>query len=144
MDAGASKSMMLWKELTLPSPDSLKTNPKIRQQILSSVPSRSALARIQQYGYSDSTNRIPYLPESAYDVGLTLPFDASAYDLACTTPLAPPDVVEERFLNESMTPMMAFEEKQGRFTPSPLKVDHGVAVLEESVELGVPDVITQV
>ncbi|KAL6815094.1 hypothetical protein J3E69DRAFT_375579 [Trichoderma sp. SZMC 28015] len=30
-----------------------------------------------------------------------------------------------------------------RFPPSPLKVPHGVAMLEESVELGVPDVITQ-
>ncbi|KAL7946775.1 hypothetical protein V8C42DRAFT_343707 [Trichoderma barbatum] len=29
------------------------------------------------------------------------------------------------------------------FPPSPLKVPHGVAMLEESVELGVPDVITQ-
>ncbi|UKZ68440.1 uncharacterized protein TrAtP1_009476 [Trichoderma atroviride] len=29
------------------------------------------------------------------------------------------------------------------FTPFPLKVPHGVAMLEESVELGVPDVITQ-
>ncbi|KAM0264957.1 hypothetical protein ACHAQJ_000473 [Trichoderma viride] len=31
-----------------------------------------------------------------------------------------------------------------KFPPSPLKVAHGVAMLEESVELGVPDVITQV
>ncbi|PTB38258.1 hypothetical protein M441DRAFT_249228 [Trichoderma asperellum CBS 433.97] len=30
-----------------------------------------------------------------------------------------------------------------KFTPLPLKVPHGIAVLEESVELGVPDVITQ-
>ncbi|KAL7935609.1 hypothetical protein V8C35DRAFT_278624 [Trichoderma chlorosporum] len=30
-----------------------------------------------------------------------------------------------------------------KFRPSPLKVPHGVAMLEESVELGVPDVITQ-
>ncbi|KAL7784102.1 hypothetical protein V8C37DRAFT_396304 [Trichoderma ceciliae] len=30
-----------------------------------------------------------------------------------------------------------------KFPPSPLKVPHGVAMLEESVELGVPDVITQ-
>ncbi|KOS20828.1 hypothetical protein ESCO_004396 [Escovopsis weberi] len=30
-----------------------------------------------------------------------------------------------------------------RFTPSPLKVGHGVAMLEESVQLGVPDVITE-
>lgn len=30
-----------------------------------------------------------------------------------------------------------------KFAPAPLKVISGVAVLEESVELGVPDVITQ-
>lgn len=30
------------------------------------------------------------------------------------------------------------------FAPSPLKVNRGVAMLEESIELGVPDVITQV
>lgn len=30
-----------------------------------------------------------------------------------------------------------------KFTQSPLKVLYGVAMLEESVELGVPDVITQ-
>ena len=40
--------------------------------------------------------------------------------------------------------MMEFESDEGIFTPAPLKVEHSVAVLEESVELGVPDVITQI
>lgn len=35
-------------------------------------------------------------------------------------------------------------EQGNKFGPSPLKVGHGVAMLEESVELGVPDVITQI
>lgn len=42
-----------------------------------------------------------------------------------------------------VSPMMEHEKDIGKFTPAPLKVDHGVAVLEESMELGVPDVITQ-
>jgi hypothetical protein len=33
---------------------------------------------------------------------------------------------------------------EGKFVSVPLKVGHGVAVLEESVELGVPDVVTQI
>ncbi|KAI1180267.1 hypothetical protein F4777DRAFT_529406 [Nemania sp. FL0916] len=41
------------------------------------------------------------------------------------------------------TPMMAEELEEGRFHPDPLDVGEGIAVLEESVELGVPDVITQ-
>lgn len=86
---------------------------------------------------------IPYLPESAYDVGLTLPFDEDAYEEARRIPLAPPDITEDAYLHEAVSPMMEYEENTGRFTPAPLKVEHGVAVLEESVELGVADVITQ-
>ena len=43
----------------------------------------------------------------------------------------------------SSSPMMEEELEEGCFHETPLEVDHGVAVLEESVELGVPDVITQ-
>ncbi|KAM0283364.1 hypothetical protein ACHAQH_002486 [Verticillium albo-atrum] len=42
------------------------------------------------------------------------------------------------------TDMEAREMKKGRFGPSPLVVDEGIAVLEESVELHVPDVVTQI
>lgn len=41
------------------------------------------------------------------------------------------------------TPMMTEELEEGRFHPDPLDVGDGIAVLEESVELGVPDVLTQ-
>ncbi|KAF7543626.1 hypothetical protein G7046_g9963 [Stylonectria norvegica] len=126
------------------SSTSLKTNPSMRNQVLCSVPSSSALAHVQQSCHScTETHHIPYLPESAYDVGLTLPFDADAYEIARTTPLGPPDSMEETYLHGIVTPMMEYEEEERFFTPAPLKVDHGVAVLEESMELGVPDVITQ-
>lgn len=50
--------------------------------------------------------------------------------------------LRELSLDESSNgPTQSLDEK---FPPSPLKVPHGVAMLEESVELGVPDVITQV
>lgn len=53
--------------------------------------------------------------------------------------------LRELSLDESLnkaTPGL-FQPTNQKFTPSPLKVPHGVAMLEESVELGVPDVITQ-
>jgi hypothetical protein len=45
---------------------------------------------------------------------------------------------------ESATPMMVEEQQEGRFHQEPLNVAEGIAVLEKSVELGVPDVITQI
>lgn len=103
------------------------------------------MARRQQSGNATASKHdASCLLESAYDVGCTVPFDPEAFELARTTPLARPDIAEELFLQECPTPMMEYERIEGKFTPAPLKVDHGVAVLEESVELGVPDVITQV
>ncbi|CAM1510170.1 Fc.00g005050.m01.CDS01 [Cosmosporella sp. VM-42] len=126
------------------SSNSLKTNPAVRNQVLTSVPSASALAHIQQSGHSTVQDPyVPYLPESAYDVGLTLPFDEEAYELARTTPLPASDPMEHLYLQEAMTPMMEYESVEGRFEPAPLQLENGVAVLEESVELRVPDVITQ-
>ena len=130
--------------LTASSSRSLKTNPGVRIQLLTSVPSSSALVHIQQSSHSTARDHhVPYLPESAYDVGLTLPFDADAYELARTTPLAAPDPMEYLYLQEAPTAMMEYETEEGRFAPAPLQVENGVAVMEESVELGVPDVITQ-
>ncbi|KAM0323306.1 hypothetical protein ACHAQA_008898 [Verticillium albo-atrum] len=42
------------------------------------------------------------------------------------------------------TDMEVREMKRGEFEAAPLKVDEGIAVLEESVELHVPDVVTQI
>jgi hypothetical protein len=90
-----------------------------------------------------SSQSTPYLDEAEYDVGLTLPFDSTTFTTACRTPLSVPDRAEELYFDGQMTAMMSSEAEQGHFTPAPLQVDRGVAVLEESVELGVPDVITQ-
>ncbi len=59
------------------------------------------------------------------------------------TPLPLPTSDEDVFFQGHLTPMMEEELEEGRFHETPLDVEHGVAVLEESVELGVPDVVTQ-
>jgi hypothetical protein len=84
------------------------------------------------------------MPEDAYDVGLTLPLNGSRYERARLTRLPPPNLEEVVFFAEHPTSMMAYEEEEGEFLPEPLQVDRGVAVLEESVELGEADLITQV
>ncbi|OTB07228.1 hypothetical protein M426DRAFT_85775 [Hypoxylon sp. CI-4A] len=58
------------------------------------------------------------------------------------TPLPPCTPEEEAALREHPTKMMEEEMEEGRFHREPLEVDHGVAILEESVSFGVPDVIT--
>ncbi|KAH0441440.1 hypothetical protein CcaCcLH18_02003 [Colletotrichum camelliae] len=45
---------------------------------------------------------------------------------------------------EITTAMEEHEKEEGKFSAQPLKVQNGVAMLEESVELHVPDVMTQV
>lgn len=127
----------------LHSPASLKTNQTTRRQVLSSVPSATALNRIYQSGEGPPDQPFPYLEEDEYDVGLCLPFNEYTFDLARRTPLCPPSISEDDFFNGPKTPMEELEDTEGRFLPAPLKVDHGVAVLEESVELHVPDVVTQ-
>lgn len=71
-----------------------------------------------------------------------VPLDEAAYEGACMTPLEPPDNTEERYFNGPPTPANSIG-ADGKFTPAPLKVGHGVAMLEESVELEIPDVITR-
>ncbi|KAI5863050.1 hypothetical protein GGS23DRAFT_596818 [Durotheca rogersii] len=62
---------------------------------------------------------------------------------ARSTPLPVSTPEEEVSLSNLITQMMREEMEEGRFHGDPLEVDHGVAVLEESVNLAVPDLITQ-
>lgn len=78
------------------------------------------------------------MPESEYDVGLTLPFNQGMYELACMTPLEPRGVSDPRQHSRPAHLLPREEETK------PIPVDHGVAMMEESLELGVPDVVTQV
>lgn len=130
-------------QLTCYSSISLKTNPSARQQMLSSVPSTSALDRIGQFGYLQVGQQVPYLPESEYDVGLTLPFNKSAFESACQTPLEPPNPAEEMYLGRDGTDSANHEELSDALITTQVHVDYGVAMLEESVELGVPDIVAE-
>lgn len=123
------------------SSNSLKLNHDVRSQVMSSVPTSNALDKLAQSG---SSEHIPYLDEAEYDVGLTLPFDEQSFAAACGTPMILPDADEETYFFDHKSPMMQHEEQEGLFRPEPLEVEDGVAVLEESVELGVPDVVMQV
>ncbi|ETS83935.1 hypothetical protein PFICI_05811 [Pestalotiopsis fici W106-1] len=62
---------------------------------------------------------------------------------ACATPLPTPTQQEETFFRETLTQMEEQEIEEGRFHKTPLEVADGIAVLEESVEMHVPDVMTQ-
>ena len=108
------------------------------------MPSANAVHRIAQSRLAYPGQDIPYLDEAEYDVGLTLPFDRALFDVACHTPLGPPDLDEELYFHEHQTAMMGYESESGHFMSEPLEVDRGVAVLEESVQLCVPDVISQI
>ncbi|RYP66448.1 hypothetical protein DL771_007777 [Monosporascus sp. 5C6A] len=68
-------------------------------------------------------------------------YNSSKPVLACWTPLPPPTPSEDAFFQGHPTPMMEEELEEGRFRETPPAVDHGVAVFEESVESGVPDVV---
>ena len=116
----------------------------MRRQLLSSVPSSTALNRIYQSGEGSPDQPFPYLEEDDYDVGLCLPFDEGTFDLARRTPLGPPSTSEDDYFHGVKTSMEELEDTKGCFLSAPLKVVQGVAVLEESVELHVPDVVTQV
>ncbi|KAI1144204.1 hypothetical protein F5Y05DRAFT_418281 [Hypoxylon sp. FL0543] len=62
---------------------------------------------------------------------------------AGVTSLPPPTPGEEANLSQFTTPMEKQEMEEGRFHEEPLDVVHGVALLEESVKFGVPDIVTQ-
>ena len=117
----------------------------MRNQLLMPVSSTNALQHMAQWReYASSNDPIPYLNESEYDVGLMLPFDEQSFKTACRAPLGPPDRAEEMYLEDSTTTTTESQDQQESFTLEPVHVDHGVAMSEESVESGVPDIITQV
>ncbi|ORY68418.1 uncharacterized protein BCR38DRAFT_471985 [Pseudomassariella vexata] len=120
--------------------DSLKTNPRLRRATFDSI-----RTYVDATAHGDHPNLpnpyFPYEPADANDVGLFLPFNKTVFARACITLLPPPSPAEEAYLHE-LAPVV---EQGGRFHEEPLEVgDNGVAVMEESVGLGVPDVVAQV
>lgn len=105
----------------------------------SSADSESVTLADHHSDYSDAT--LPPLPPTpSLNKDGTGPMLLAAH----STPLPPPTLGEEASLNAHASPMMKEELEEGLFHKSPLEVDHGVAVSEENVGLGLPDIITQI
>ncbi|KAI1116199.1 hypothetical protein F5Y14DRAFT_459677 [Nemania sp. NC0429] len=114
------------------SPESLQTNDQVRHQVVKSIAGLT-----HQKFDEDETEEF----RSAYSFKAAA--DQSKVAEARLAATAPELVGEESDSQGLATPMMIEELDEGRFHPDPLDVGDGIAVLEESVELGVPDVLTQ-
>lgn len=70
-------------------------------------------------------------------------FNKAVFAQACVTPLPPPTPLEDAFFHK-LTQMEAEEMDEGYFQERPLEVADGIAVLEESVDIHIPDIVTQI
>ncbi|KAI5926437.1 hypothetical protein F4810DRAFT_707518 [Camillea tinctor] len=114
------------------SPTSLRSNKKIHHQVLSSIDNLVIEAP------GDCSDDM----DSQIDDSCP-PSPRTTLIRASLTPLPPPTHAEEMVIRDTASPMMV-EESEGCFHGEPLDVGDGMAVLEESVDLGVPDLISQV
>lgn len=113
------------------SPESLHTNDQARRQIVGSI-----AGLMHQKLDEDEAEEF----RSVYSFELADKPKRIGAGLASTAP----ELLGEGSNQGLATPMMIEELAEGRFHPDPLDVGDGIAVLEESVELGVADVLTQV
>lgn len=114
----------------------LGTNPQVRDRRGHNINVLLAEQYVQSHPY-------PTLPGESSEFQSTSSHGLSTLDRACLTPLPLPTPEEDPFFHSHPTPMMEEEREEGRIHAGPLAVEHGVAVLEESVDWAVPDVITQ-
>ncbi|KAI0013589.1 hypothetical protein F4779DRAFT_613320 [Xylariaceae sp. FL0662B] len=121
--------------------DSLKENYDTRCQVLRTVKGATNLRRSISFSYDAEEGEAE--GGELENFGSAQLSDSAGFRVAHATPLPPPTPDEQAALHECPTPMMKEEMEEGRFHEQPLEVDHGVAVMEESVGLGVPDVVTQ-
>jgi hypothetical protein len=106
------------------SPDSLKTNSQVRRRVIESIA-----------GLMDQDVDDEVLEEFQSICSLASPDQSGPLRASLQS------IVDGH--SECATPMMMEELEEGCFHEEPLDVCGGVAVLEESVQLGVPDVVTQ-
>ncbi|KAI1132959.1 hypothetical protein F5Y10DRAFT_291038 [Nemania abortiva] len=112
------------------SPRSIKTNDQVRRQVVKSI----VHLMHQRLDEGDTKE-----PQSTY---LSEASDRSE-SLETGPALKTSQTSAGGSGQRTIPPMMAEEREEGCFHQDPLNVGDGIAVLEESVELGVPDVITQ-
>ncbi|KAI1641020.1 hypothetical protein F4809DRAFT_637150 [Biscogniauxia mediterranea] len=114
------------------SPTSLKINKQTHDQVLSSIDGLIIEPPRDDSEDMDLQSAKPPPPSPT-----------TTFIRACLTPLPPPTHGEEKAIRDTASTMMV-EESEGCFHREPLDVGDGVAVLEESVDLGVPDIVSQV
>ncbi|EHA53047.1 hypothetical protein MCOR27_008893 [Pyricularia oryzae] len=153
------------------SPISIRGNSFVRQQVFQTVPGGIVHSSADDLGEKIPRNlpacifeqdRLKYLTEEACDVGLGLPFSQEEYKFACSTMLPPADFDEVFALNDGdtrsastlvvkhldlshdlrpKTKMERIEEEEGHFGENPLQVVDGIALTEEAVQTGTPDIV---
>ncbi|KAI1824838.1 hypothetical protein F4861DRAFT_530736 [Xylaria intraflava] len=116
------------------SPNSLTTNDQVRQQIIESI----AGLMSQEVDEEEI--------EKFQSICSFESRDQSRLLRASLDSIMPPIFGTGHDYQESIAPMTTeeLELREGCFHQEPLDVVDGIAVMEESIELGVPDVITQV
>ncbi|KAH8668507.1 hypothetical protein BX600DRAFT_258123 [Xylariales sp. PMI_506] len=124
------------------SSKSLKSNPEVRNAIFKSV-HVAVGTHDASLSSSNANNRRTYGLVDEYDVGLFLRFNRKVYTRACTTELPAATAEEEAYLCDASMPVTLEGEKQRRFSNASPNVSDGIAVMEESAELHVADILTQ-
>ncbi|KAI0435191.1 hypothetical protein F5Y09DRAFT_293968 [Xylaria sp. FL1042] len=112
-------------------PESLKTNCQVRRQVIESI-----VGLMDQELAEDEIEEFESIC-SFKSEDQSKPLGASLASKALP-------ISAENNGQRCITPMMLEELEDGCFHQDPLDVGDGIAVLEESIELGVPDVITKV
>ncbi|CAH0044118.1 unnamed protein product [Clonostachys solani] len=117
---------------------SLKSNQFMRQQLVHSLPLIESQGQLTDLDDNFLDEERPYEPDYERDAGPAYR-SKEASGMASKTTLQMPGPTEEIrvYAQESLVTSSAEGE-------SSLATEYGVAVLEESTELGIPDVITQV
>ncbi|KAI0526642.1 hypothetical protein F5B22DRAFT_655765 [Xylaria bambusicola] len=112
------------------SPESLKTNYQIHRQVVRSI------AGLMEQELDEAEI------EEFQSICSFKPTEQSMF-LGASLSSVKSRMLSEDFNRGGITPMIKEDIEEGRFHRDPLHVGDGIAVLEESIELGVPDVITK-
>ncbi|KAK3356898.1 hypothetical protein B0T25DRAFT_537672 [Lasiosphaeria hispida] len=129
------------------NPSSLKTNPAIRAQVFSSIPSLDTASKVIGHtppSHDMALTGVPYQPEEMCNVGLVLPFNGEVFIKASSVPL--PNATPEENLFLAFSAESASETDtvpEGQDALGEVTLDDGVALTEEAVESGTVDVVAQ-
>jgi hypothetical protein len=84
------------------------------------------------------------MPELVRGLGLTAPFDEFSYAMAQVTPLPASTPDEVAFLTGRAISKEEEAQEAVEIRSEHIQVADGLRLLEETIDLGIPDVITQV